>query len=238
MIRPTALFAAAALAAATPALAAERSFPVGDFQASRSPGRPTSPSPRARRRASTRRASDARSTGSISASRAACSRSAPSAGARLVVAGSRPGNDHGHRADAPAVDVAGSGDIAVDHVKVRDFAGNIAGSGSLHVAALDADAGSFDISGSGTVTAAGRCGTGSAKIAGSGDLKLGALKCATLSAQHRRVGVDRRLCDADRDARDDGFGRHPPRRRRALHGIDGGQRQGALLVAATRRHAP
>ena len=36
--------------------------------------------------------------------------------------------------------------------------------------------------GVGDDAAAGRCGTGSAKIAGSGDLKLAALKCATLSA--------------------------------------------------------
>ncbi len=80
------------------------------------------------------------------------------------------------------VDVAGSSAVTVDRVKGREFAAAIAGSGSLAVAALDADRTSFDISGSGTVTAAGRCNTGSAKIAGSGELKLSGLKCATLSA--------------------------------------------------------
>lgn len=80
------------------------------------------------------------------------------------------------------VDIAGSGGVAIDRVRVHDFAGAISGSGSLTVAALDAETASFAIAGSGRATAAGRCGTGSAKIAGSGDLHLAGLKCATLSA--------------------------------------------------------
>lgn len=97
-------------------------------------------------------------------------------------------SDHGRVRIAVAVpmvrgvDVAGSSAVTVDRVKGREFAVAIAGSGSLTVAALDADRTSFDISGSGTVTAAGRCNVGAAKIAGSGELKLAGLKCATLSA--------------------------------------------------------
>ena len=41
---------------------------------------------------------------------------------------------------------------------------------------------SLAIAGSGDISATGRCGAGTAKIAGSGDMKLDGLKCATLSA--------------------------------------------------------
>lgn len=80
-----------------------------------------------------------------------------------------------------AVDVAGSGDVTVDRVRAPAFAGNISGSGSLTLAALEADRVAFNVAGSGTVSAAGRCGEGAAKIAGSGDLKLGGLRCTTFS---------------------------------------------------------
>lgn len=82
-----------------------------------------------------------------------------------------------------AVDLAGSGGVAVDRVKVRDFDGSIGGSGRLTVAALDSDTAAFKVAGSGDMTVSGRCGSAKASIAGSGDLKLAGLKCATLSGK-------------------------------------------------------
>jgi hypothetical protein len=81
-----------------------------------------------------------------------------------------------------AVDLAGSGTVTVDRIKVRDFDASIGGSGRLNVAMLDSDMAKFDVAGSGDMTIAGRCGSAKASIAGSGDLKLSGLKCATFSA--------------------------------------------------------
>ena len=81
-----------------------------------------------------------------------------------------------------AVDLAGSGTVTVDRIKVRDFDASIGGSGRLNVAMLDSDTSKFDIAGSGDMAIAGRCGSAKASIAGSGDLKLSGLKCATFSA--------------------------------------------------------
>ncbi len=80
------------------------------------------------------------------------------------------------------VDLAGSGSVAVDKVKTPDFDGQLSGSGRLAVAAFDADRVQLGVSGSGTATLAGRCGSLKANLAGSGDLKLGGLRCDTISA--------------------------------------------------------
>ncbi len=180
MIR-SAIFAAAILAA-VPALADERSFPVDDFHGLALAGSPDVT-------VATGRAASVRAEGSA----AALDRLEIYVDGGTLRIRTKKGldwswRDHGKVRIAVtvpmlrAVDVAGSGDVVVDTVKVRDFAGTISGSGSLNVAMLDADASSFAVSGSGTVTAAGRCGSGAAKIAGSGDLKLSGLRCATFSA--------------------------------------------------------
>ena len=175
--------AVAVLLAATPALAAERTFPVGAFDKLALEGSPEVV-------VTTGQAVGVRATGDAEALDRLDVRVE---GGTLRIGHKREGwnwswGNHGRtrfQITVPmlrAADVAGSGDVTVDRVKTHDFAANIAGSGSLHVATLDADAASFKVSGSGTVTASGRCGTGAAKIAGSGDLKIAGLKCATLSA--------------------------------------------------------
>ncbi len=175
------LIAAAALIA-TPALAAERNFPVGDFHGLALAGSPDVT-------VTTGKAASVRASGSD----AALDRLEVVVENGTLKIGTKRGldwswRDHGRVTIAVtvpmlrAVDVAGSGDVVVDRVKVRDFAAALSGSGSIRVAALDADAASFATSGSGSMEAVGRCGGGSAKIAGSGDLKLSGLKCATLSA--------------------------------------------------------
>lgn len=179
------LFAAAALGTsllAAPVAAAERSFPVTDFHGVTLAGSPDVT-------VTTGRTASVRASGSD----AALDRLEIVVEGGTLKIGTRHGLDWSWRDHGPvriaitvpmlrSVDVAGSGDVIVDSVRVRDFAANITGSGSLRVAALDADMTSFNIAGSGTITAAGRCGAGTAKIAGSGELKLAALHCATLSA--------------------------------------------------------
>ena len=174
--------AALLLLAAGPAVAAERGFPVGSFD-----------------RVTVEGSADVVvSTGHGESVRASGD---PTALDRLDVRvdgttlkiGTKRGLDWSWRDHGPvrvavavptlrAVDIAGSGSIAVDRVKTEAFAAVVAGSGSVTVAALDSDRASFVTRGSGSMTAAGRCGDGVARIEGSGDLKLAALKCTTLSA--------------------------------------------------------
>lgn len=172
----------AAVLIATPALADERAFPVGDFHGLALAGSPDVV-------VTTGRAASVHATGET----AALDRLDVKVEDGTLRIGTKRGmdwswRDHGRVRIAitvpmlRAVDVAGSGGVVVDRIKVRDFAAALSGSGSVRVAALDADAASFATSGSGTMEAVGRCGEGSAKIAGSGDLKLSGLKCATLSA--------------------------------------------------------
>ena len=175
--------AAVALLAATPALAAERSYPVAGFDKLALEGSPDVT-------VTTGKAVGVHATGDEAVLDKLDVRVE---GGVLKIGHKRTGFnwDWGNHVRTRfaitvpmlrAVDIAGSGAVTVDRVKAPDFAGNIAGSGSLKVAALDAERTKFDISGSGTMTAAGRCGAGSAEIAGSGDLKLSTLRCATLSA--------------------------------------------------------
>ena len=176
------LIAAAVLFTAVPALAAERGFQVGDFHGLSLAGSPDVT-------VTTGHAPSVHATGSD----VALDRLDIGVEGGTLKIGTKRGldwswKDHGRVTIVITVPmlrevaIAGSGDVTVDTVKVRDFAGTVAGSGSLHLPALDADHASFEVTGSGTIAATGRCGSGTAKITGSGDLKLAALKCATLSA--------------------------------------------------------
>lgn len=167
---------------ATPALAAERSFPVGGFDRLDLAGSPDVT-------VTTGRAASVRASGSDGA----LDRLDIRVEGNTLRIGTKRGMDWSWRdlgrvtiaVTVPmlrAVDVAGSGAVVVDRVKVADFAAAMSGSGSVRVGSLDARKTSFATAGSGTMTASGTCGSGAAKIAGSGDLKLAGLKCETLSA--------------------------------------------------------
>ena len=174
--------AAALLTAAAPALADERAFPVGGFDRLASSGS-----------ADVSVATGARASVHATGEAAALDRlDIHVEGDTLRIGTKRESmwsgwRDHGRvhiAVTVPmlrAVDLAGSGGVTVDRVKVRDFDGSIGGSGRLTVAALDTDTAAFNVAGSGDMTVAGRCGSAKASIAGSGDLKLAGLKCATFS---------------------------------------------------------
>ncbi|UAJ11833.1 head GIN domain-containing protein [Polymorphobacter megasporae] len=175
--------AAAFLAAAAPSLAAERDFPVGSFDRLAAGGSANitvttgaRPSVHATGEAAALDHLDIRVDGETL--KIGTKRDSMWSGWR----------DHGRVQIAitvpmiRAVDLAGSGTVTVDRIKVRDFDASIGGSGRLDVALLDSDTAKFDVAGSGDMAIAGRCGSAKASIAGSGDLKLTGLKCATFSA--------------------------------------------------------
>jgi hypothetical protein len=81
-----------------------------------------------------------------------------------------------------SVDLAGSGSLTVDRIKVPEFSASISGSGEASLPALDADKVKLSIAGSGEFDAAGRCGDAHVNISGSGDVRIGKLQCTNLHA--------------------------------------------------------
>ncbi|MGL4541496.1 MAG: head GIN domain-containing protein [Polymorphobacter sp.] len=81
-----------------------------------------------------------------------------------------------------SVDLAGSGSLTVDRIKVPEFSASISGSGEASLPSLDADKVKLSIAGSGEFDAAGRCGDAHVNISGSGDVRIAKLQCATLHA--------------------------------------------------------
>jgi hypothetical protein len=72
--------------------------------------------------------------------------------------------------------IAGSGDIAVDHVSGDQFAGEVGGSGSISLGAVEVKSIKLSIGGSGGIKAgAGSSQTADYAIAGSGDIDAGGL---------------------------------------------------------------
>ncbi len=174
--------AAALLTAAGPALAADRAFAVGDFHGLALSGSPDVT-------ITTGRAASVHATGEA----AALDRLEIGVEDGVLKIGNKRGLDWSWRDHGPvriavtvpmlrSISVTGSGDVKADRIKVADFAAAVAGSGDITVGSLDTDAMRLALSGSGTIAATGRCGSGTVKIAGSGDMKLDGLKCATLSA--------------------------------------------------------
>ncbi len=88
------------------------------------------------------------------------------------------------RVSAPnvsAASISGSGDMQVGPTK-GDFAGRISGSGDMAVASVDAPSLSLAISGSGDIAlGGGRCGTGAFSSSGSGDISGGRVRCETVT---------------------------------------------------------
>ena len=78
--------------------------------------------------------------------------------------------------------LAGSGNVSIDRASAPAFEGGLAGSGDLRLGQLDTKSLMLDIAGSGTISAAGRCDSARMSIAGSGGMKIAGLTCATLAA--------------------------------------------------------
>ena len=182
MIRNLTLALVVAATAATGALAAEQSFPVGGFDHIALGGSPDVG-------VTTGSAVSVRATGD---QRALDRLDIRVEGGVLRIGKKRGGNwswgNYGPVRIAVTVpmirgvEIGGSGSVAVDRIKVPAFAASIGGSGSMKIGALDVHDASFSVAGSGNVTAAGRCDTAKIDIAGSGRLGLAGLKCQTLSA--------------------------------------------------------
>lgn len=185
--------AAASLAAAslvaTPALAAERDFPVGGFDRLEVAGSQEVA-------VATGRAPSVRASGSAED----LDRLDIHVEGGTLVVGTKRGmgwswRDRGKVRIAVTVpmlrgiEVAGSGAVAVDRIKVRDFTAELSGSGSLRIAALDTGKASFATAGSGSIEAAGRCDSGEAETAGSGSIRIARLRCTTLSASTAGSGT-------------------------------------------------
>lgn len=177
------LAAAAALLAATPALAAEQSFAVGSFDRIALGGSPEVT-------VTTGKAVSVRASGD----QKALDRLDIRVEGGTLKIGTKRGNWSVNWSDlgkvsiavtvpmVRGVDIGGSGSVSIDRVKVADFAAEVGGSGSIKVAALDTQTAKFGVAGSGGIDAVGRCGSADMSIAGSGSLRLAALKCATLKA--------------------------------------------------------
>lgn len=87
-----------------------------------------------------------------------------------------------------AASISGSGDMQVGPVK-GDFAGRISGSGDMAVASVDAPTLSLSLSGSGDIlVGAGRCGSGNFSTTGSGDINAAKVQCETLSVSSTGSG--------------------------------------------------
>lgn len=81
------------------------------------------------------------------------------------------------------VRVAGSADVDADTARAARFVAKIAGSGSFSLASLDAPSARFALSGSGGVKAGGTCETLDVAVSGSGSADLSGLKCATATVR-------------------------------------------------------
>ena len=88
------------------------------------------------------------------------------------------------RVSAPnvsAASISGSGDMQVGPTK-GNFSGRISGSGDMTVASVDAPQLGLSISGSGDISVGGgRCGTGTFSSSGSGDISVGRVRCETVT---------------------------------------------------------
>ncbi|MBC7520647.1 MAG: DUF2807 domain-containing protein, partial [Sandarakinorhabdus sp.] len=78
------------------------------------------------------------------------------------------------------VALSGSGDFSADKGSGAAFSVSLSGSGDARVANLDTQAATFSIAGSGDISAAGRCTKAKISISGSGDADVAGLKCIDL----------------------------------------------------------
>ncbi len=105
-----------------------------------------------------------------------------------------------------AVNVAGSGDVAVDRAEGARFDGSLAGSGGLKVAAMQVDETRLRISGSGDIEAKGSAGRLDISIAGSGNLDAADLQTKSAKISVAGSGNVRASLDGEGDVRIAGSG--------------------------------
>ena len=179
---------AAALLAATPALAAEQPFPATGFDRIALGGSPEVI-------VATGKAFSVRATGD----QKALDRLDIRVESGVLKIGSKRGDSWSWgnwgkvtiAVTAPMVrgiDVGGSGSVTVDRVRTPQFDAQVNGSGSIRLPAVDFERGQFGIAGSGGIEASGRCGDARMSISGSGRLALAGLKCVSLKADIRGSG--------------------------------------------------
>lgn len=169
-----------ALTAACGALAAEQSFPVGTFNRVALTG-PFDVQVTTGRQPSVRASGD----------RAAIDRLEISVVNGELRVDAKPGTGWNWRSGnvtvlvtAPgivAARLAGSGNLAVDHVSGSSFSGAVAGSGDLGIARSEAEKLDLVVNGSGDLTIAGQCGTATLGLRGSGDIHASQLMCRDIS---------------------------------------------------------
>jgi hypothetical protein len=178
--RLPAALALVSLTAAVPALAAERSFPVGNFTGVTLSGSP-----------------DVEVRTGVATSVVAQGEAADLdrldirvEGDRLVIA-TKPGSWNwsarrgvrvrvGMQAVSGAA-ISGAGTMSVDRV-AGPFSARISGSGDMRLPSVDSETLTLATSGSGDMTVAGRCGAGTVSVTGSGNIDAGGLTCRTLAA--------------------------------------------------------
>jgi len=93
--------------------------------------------------------------------------------------------------------IAGSGDLRVDRATGDRFAGSTAGSGDLTIGALAVKDADFDIAGSGSIAASGSAEKLSISIAGSGDLAAAGLRATSAKASVAGSGSIRADVDGE-----------------------------------------
>ena len=187
MIHPLS-FAALLLLSAAPALAADRSFPVGGFDKIRLSGSTDV-------EVSTGKQVSVRATGDqVDLDRLDISVS----GGELVIAEKRGNWSMGWNSNSAKVFVTvpglvaaslpGSGNLRIDRVKGPAFDGLLNGSGDLILADMASDVVRFTLKGSGDISSAGTCGSATLELHGSGNISAGNLRCRTVSATLKGSG--------------------------------------------------
>lgn len=81
-----------------------------------------------------------------------------------------------------AAEMAGPGSLAIDDARAATFIGRLAGSGGLRLASVTAKTVVLSAAGSGSIVAAGKCGEARLETAGSGSIRAAGLRCDTLRA--------------------------------------------------------
>jgi hypothetical protein len=83
--------------------------------------------------------------------------------------------------------ISGSGDMSVDRVN-GPFRGRISGSGDMRLPSVQSDTLSLSLSGSGDMLVAGRCGSANLNTTGSGDINAAGLTCRTVAVSSTGSG--------------------------------------------------
>lgn len=82
-----------------------------------------------------------------------------------------------------AATLAGPGDMTIDRIRTRDFAGSISGPGDMTIAALEAERVMLNLSGPGDLKISGRAATGSLVLHGPGDIHAEGLSLQNADVQ-------------------------------------------------------